>query len=96
MLQIRLGVVQGDYAKVNSQSFLRHAARRYGNEYAKAMMMLVDMKRHERFPPELQQAIDEELLSLAQVASEMSCLSCVTNLPTGRRMRKLGCCRLKI
>ena len=56
------------YVKMNFEYFLRLCVRKHGKDYASAVVMLSDMKRHDRLPKEMRAAIEAELMEVARSA----------------------------
>ena len=55
-----------NYVKMNFEYFLRLCVRKHGKDYVSAIMMLSDMKKHDRLPKEMHIVVEAELMQVAR------------------------------
>lgn len=68
MPQIGSALVHRGCVKMNFEYFLRLCMRKHGKDYASAVVMLSDMKKHDRLPEEMRTAVEVELMQVARSA----------------------------
>ena len=65
---------------MNFEYFLRPCVRKHGRDYVTAVVMLSDMKKHDRLPTEVHIALNAELVQVARYAGSFLDLKKKTSL----------------